>query len=107
MFSTAFLDVPALQSAHGTVTLPGSKSISNRVLLLAALCQGTTTLHDLLDSDDTRVMLNALRAMGCAVEVVAAQCRSPAWAGCRLRLRWICSWATPAPPCARSPLPWR
>ncbi len=69
MFSTAFLDVPALQSAHGTVTLPGSKSISNRVLLLAALCQGTTTLHDLLDSDDTRVMLNALRAMGCAVEV--------------------------------------
>jgi len=69
MFSTAFLNVPALQSAHGTVTLPGSKSISNRVLLLAALCQGTTTLHDLLDSDDTRVMLNALRAMGCAVDV--------------------------------------
>jgi len=69
MYSTAFLDVPPLQSAHGTVTLPGSKSISNRVLLLAALCQGTTTLHDLLDSDDTRVMLNALRAMGCAVDV--------------------------------------
>ena len=59
MFTTAFLDVPALQSAQGSVTLPGSKSISNRVLLLAALCQGTTTLHDLLDSDDTRVMLNA------------------------------------------------
>jgi len=69
MFATTFLDVPALVSAYGTVTLPGSKSISNRVLLLAALCQGTTTLHDLLDSDDTRVMLNALRAMGCAVEV--------------------------------------
>jgi 3-phosphoshikimate 1-carboxyvinyltransferase len=67
MFATAFLDVPALQSAQGTVTLPGSKSISNRVLLLAALCQGTTTLHDLLDSDDTRVMLNALRQMGCEV----------------------------------------
>ena len=67
MFATPFLDVPALQSAQGTVTLPGSKSISNRVLLLAALCQGTTTLHDLLDSDDTRVMLNALRQMGCAV----------------------------------------
>ena len=67
MFATAFLDVPGLQSAQGTVTLPGSKSISNRVLLLAALCQGTTTLHDLLDSDDTRVMLNALRQMGCAV----------------------------------------
>ena len=67
MFATPFLDIPALQSAQGTVTLPGSKSISNRVLLLAALCQGTTTLHDLLDSDDTRVMLNALRLMGCAV----------------------------------------
>jgi 3-phosphoshikimate 1-carboxyvinyltransferase len=43
MFATPFLDVPALQSAQGTVTLPGSKSISNRVLLLAALCQGTKT----------------------------------------------------------------
>ena len=69
MYSTAFLDVPALASAQGTVTLPGSKSISNRVLLLAALCQGTTTLHDLLDSDDTRVMLAALRQMGCEVDV--------------------------------------
>jgi 3-phosphoshikimate 1-carboxyvinyltransferase len=47
--------------------LPGSKSISNRVLLLAALCDGTTMVHDLLDSDDTRVMLDALRALGCAV----------------------------------------
>ena len=69
MYSTAFLDVPALASAQGTITLPGSKSISNRVLLLAALCQGTTTLHDLLDSDDTRVMLAALRQMGCEVDV--------------------------------------
>jgi 3-phosphoshikimate 1-carboxyvinyltransferase len=69
MFSTAFLDLPALQGASGTVTLPGSKSISNRVLLLAALCQGTTVVHDLLDSDDTRVMLAALRQLGCGVEV--------------------------------------
>ena len=69
MYNTAFLDIPALQSAQGTVTLPGSKSISNRVLLLAALCEGTTVLHDLLDSDDTQVMLNALRSMGCAVVV--------------------------------------
>jgi 3-phosphoshikimate 1-carboxyvinyltransferase len=67
MFATAFLDVPALQSAQGTVTLPGSKSISNRVLLLSALCQGSTTLHDVLDSDDTRVMLTALRQLGCGV----------------------------------------
>jgi 3-phosphoshikimate 1-carboxyvinyltransferase len=67
MFATHFLDIPPLQSANGTVTLPGSKSISNRVLLLAALCKGRTVLHDLLDSDDTRVMLDALRLLGCDV----------------------------------------
>ena len=68
MFSNIFLDLPALDSASGTVTLPGSKSISNRVLLLAALSQGTTELRDLLDSDDTRVMLNALRELGCHLQ---------------------------------------
>jgi 3-phosphoshikimate 1-carboxyvinyltransferase len=68
MFSTAFLDLPPLAGAHGRVVLPGSKSISNRVLLLSALCQGRTTLHDLLDSDDTRVMLAALRQLGCGVQ---------------------------------------
>src|SRR4051794_36629220 len=67
MFSTAFLDLPPLEEAAGTVVLPGSKSISNRVLLLAALSQGTTVIHDLLDSDDTRVMLDALRGLGCSV----------------------------------------
>jgi 3-phosphoshikimate 1-carboxyvinyltransferase len=68
MFSTAFLDLPPLVGAAGTVRLPGSKSISNRVLLLAALASGTTTIHDLLDSDDTRVMLDALRALGCGIQ---------------------------------------
>jgi 3-phosphoshikimate 1-carboxyvinyltransferase len=68
MFSTAFLDLPPLAHAAGTVTLPGSKSISNRVLLLAALSEGTTTIHDLLESDDTRVMLFALRTLGCGVD---------------------------------------
>lgn len=68
MFSTPFLDIPALSSAAGTVRLPGSKSISNRVLLLAAMASGTTTVHDLLDSDDTRVMLDALAALGCVIE---------------------------------------
>ena len=68
MFSTEFLDLPPLASAQGRVVLPGSKSISNRVLLLAALCRGRTTLHDLLDSDDTRVMLTALRQLGCGVQ---------------------------------------
>ena len=72
MFSCEFLDVPALDGAAGAVTLPGSKSISNRVLLLAALCEGTTAIHDLLDSDDTRVMLEALRVLGCGVERVGA-----------------------------------
>ena len=67
MFTTAFLDLPHLASAHGCVQLPGSKSISNRVLLLAALSHGTTVLHDLLDSDDTRVMLDALHALGCTI----------------------------------------
>ena len=67
MFTTEFLDLPHLASAGGSVQLPGSKSISNRVLLLAALSAGTTTIDDLLDSDDTRVMLAALRALGCTV----------------------------------------
>ena len=69
MFATAFLDLPPLMGASGAVTLPGSKSISNRVLLLSALCQGKTVVHDLLDSDDTRVMLDALRQLGCGVDV--------------------------------------
>ena len=68
MFATRFLDIPPLESASGIVVLPGSKSISNRVLLLSALCSGTTTLHDLLDSDDTQVMLAALRSLGCGVQ---------------------------------------
>nr|WP_315473331.1 bifunctional 3-phosphoshikimate 1-carboxyvinyltransferase/cytidylate kinase [uncultured Rhodoferax sp.] len=75
MFSTAFLDLPPLAHAAGTVTLPGSKSISNRVLLLAAMSAGTTTIHDLLDSDDTRVMLVALRTLGCGVQESGATVR--------------------------------
>jgi 3-phosphoshikimate 1-carboxyvinyltransferase len=72
MFSTEFLDLPPLLGASGTVTLPGSKSISNRVLLLAALSEGTTTIHDLLDSDDTAVMLVALRTLGCSIQQTGA-----------------------------------
>ncbi|MBA3596030.1 MAG: bifunctional 3-phosphoshikimate 1-carboxyvinyltransferase/cytidylate kinase [Methylibium sp.] len=64
----AFLDLPPLLGVSGTVRLPGSKSISNRVLLLAGLSAGRTRIHDLLDSDDTRVMIDALRTLGCAVE---------------------------------------
>ncbi len=68
MFDIEFLDIPPLTGAHGTVHLPGSKSISNRVLLLAALSQGETVVHDLLASDDTAVMLAALKQLGCSVE---------------------------------------
>src|SRR6186713_2534007 len=68
MFTTPFLDLPPLASADGSVRLPGSKSISNRVLLLAGLSAGTTAVHGLLDSDDTRVMLAALRELGCEVQ---------------------------------------
>lgn len=67
MPATAFLDVPPLHSAGGRVRLPGSKSISNRVLLLAALSQGVTEIRDLLASDDTAVMLEALRRIGCEI----------------------------------------
>ena len=83
MFDIPFLDLPPLSGASGTVRLPGSKSISNRVLLLAGLAAGTTGVHDLLDSDDTRVMLAALAALGCTCERRAARCTSPASAaGC-------------------------
>jgi 3-phosphoshikimate 1-carboxyvinyltransferase len=58
-----FLDLPAASSARGTLRLPGSKSISNRVLLLAALAKGDTLLHDLLSSDDVDRMLDALRSL--------------------------------------------
>lgn len=62
------LDLPRATGARGTVALPGSKSISNRVLLLAALAAGVTEIGGLLDSDDTRVMLAALRLLGVPVE---------------------------------------
>ena len=68
MTAPAFLDLPPLRAVSGTVRLPGSKSISNRVLLLAGLSAGCTRVHDLLDSDDTAVMLEALRTLGCGIE---------------------------------------
>ncbi len=98
-------------SIQGRLDLPGSKSVSNRALLLAALSDGTTTIHNLLRSDDTARMLGALRALGVgirelpggAVEVQGQGGRS------RRRGRWPSTSATPAPPCApcarRSPSP--
>ena len=58
------LDLAPVMHAAGTVRLPGSKSISNRTLLLAALAGGSTTIVDLLASDDTMVMLGALHSLG-------------------------------------------
>jgi 3-phosphoshikimate 1-carboxyvinyltransferase len=67
-----FLDLPGLSRAAGELRLPGSKSISNRTLLLAALAEGATELTALLDSDDTRVMREALAALGVAVETLGS-----------------------------------
>ncbi len=53
------LTLQPIARVEGTVNLPGSKSVSNRALLLAALARGTTVLTNLLDSDDVRHMLNA------------------------------------------------
>lgn len=62
------LDLPPMMRAKGEIALPGSKSISNRVLLLAALANGTTEILDLLESDDTTRMLDALKTLGVNVE---------------------------------------
>ncbi len=68
MFDIEYLDIPPLVGADGAVRLPGSKSISNRVLLLAALSKGKTVVRDVLVSDDTAVMLAALKQLGCRIE---------------------------------------
>ena len=61
------INIGPLKKAQGSIVLPGSKSISNRALLLAALSSGTTTLKNLLDADDTQVMRSALRQLGLSV----------------------------------------
>jgi 3-phosphoshikimate 1-carboxyvinyltransferase len=65
-----YLDLAAIKSVQGTVTLPGSKSISNRTLLLAGLAEGESLICDVLDSDDTKHMITALRALGVGVSEV-------------------------------------
>ncbi len=67
-----YLDLAPIARVGGTVKLPGSKSISNRTLLLAALAAGETRIHDVLDSDDTRYMLDALRKLGIVCEAGGA-----------------------------------
>ncbi|MDO4698227.1 MAG: 3-phosphoshikimate 1-carboxyvinyltransferase [Pasteurellaceae bacterium] len=58
------LTLNPIAKVEGEINLPGSKSLSNRALLLAALAEGTTTVKNLLDSDDIRHMLNALKQLG-------------------------------------------
>jgi 3-phosphoshikimate 1-carboxyvinyltransferase len=67
------LDLAPIRKMSGTVRLPGSKSISNRVLLLAALAQGETRVRDLLDSDDTGHMLTALGQLGVSCVAVGGR----------------------------------
>ena len=80
------LTLQPIARVDGTINLPGSKSVSNRALLLAALANGTTVLTNLLDSDDVRHMLNALNALGISYTLSADR-----------------SLATPEPQCARWP----
>src|SRR3954468_6502966 len=61
------LELKPARRARGSVRLPGSKSLCNRVLLRAALAQGETEVRGLLDADDTRVMRDALGRLGIAV----------------------------------------
>ncbi len=68
-----YLELGPLNRAAGTVRLPGSKSISNRVLLLAALADGSTRIHDLLESDDVERMLEALRMLGVRIDRIAPE----------------------------------
>jgi len=63
-----YLDLGPIARVAGSVRLPGSKSISNRVLLLAALAEGETVVRDVLESDDTAVMIAALKKLGVALE---------------------------------------
>lgn len=69
MKKITFLDIPPLNAVSGRLVLPGSKSISNRALLLGALSDRQTQLTGLLDSDDTRAMLSALEDLGCIIEM--------------------------------------
>jgi 3-phosphoshikimate 1-carboxyvinyltransferase len=76
------LTLDPIHALEGVMDLPGSKSITNRALLLAALASGTSVLRNVLASDDTRYMIDALRALGVSVrehgtEVEVTGCAGP------------------------------
>jgi hypothetical protein len=98
---------PFARPVDGTVTLPGSKSLTNRALLLAALGDSAVELRGALFSEDTEIMSSALRELGIPVEANAAT-HSFRITGCAGRLpdseaSPTPTWATPAPPPASSP----
>ena len=62
------LKIEPIGRVEGEIRLPGSKSLSNRALLLAALSKGETTLYNLLQSDDTHYMIEALKELGVSLE---------------------------------------
>lgn len=68
------LKLPAFKTFEGALRVPGSKSISNRALLMAALANGTTKIRHLLDSDDTQHMFRALEGLG--IEIFANDSRT-------------------------------
>ena len=72
--STPSVTLQRLQDVGGRIALPGSKSITNRALLLGAMAKGTSRLHNLLLSDDTRYMLNALEALNVTLTVQDSTC---------------------------------
>ncbi len=73
------LTLNPITGVGGEVTLPGSKSLSNRILLLAAMSQGQTLIENLLDSDDIRYMLRALKALGVRVELSSCHTKATVW----------------------------
>src|SRR5216683_2619010 len=68
------LDRWSTPPANARVRVPGSKSLTNRALIVAALADGPSTLTGALDSDDTRVMVDSLQKLGIAVEHDPAAC---------------------------------
>ena len=63
------LTLKPIRHVEGRIQLPGSKSLSNRLLLISALAHGATEVHNVLDSDDTRHMVAALRALGVSLDL--------------------------------------
>lgn len=72
---------PVSKPIHGSVRPPGSKSLTNRALVVAALARGSTRLSGVLDSRDTQVMIDSLRRLGIGVEQSVADCTAEI-AGC-------------------------